>query len=77
MFRTELAELQESDEEVRRIRAAGELQDGYKEVDGVLHHQGLPFIPEIIRTELISRHHDDPLSGHFGSDKTRELIGRK
>ena len=52
-------------------------QDGYEDNDGVLHHQGLPFIPEIIRTELISRHHDDPLSGHFGIDKTRELIGRE
>ena len=71
-----LSELQESDKESRRIRAEG-LRDGYKEVDGVLHHQGLPFVPEIIRTELISRHHDDPLSGHFGIDKTRELIGRK
>ena len=27
--------------------------------------------------ELISRHHDDPLAGHFGFDKTRELITRK
>ena len=26
---------------------------------------------------MISRHHDDPLVGHFGIDKTRELIGRK
>ena len=53
------------------------LKSDYEEVDGVLHHQGLPFVPEAIRTELISRHHDDPLAGHFGIDKTRELIGRK
>ena len=72
-----LPELQESDDEVRRMRAIGELQDGYKEVDGVLQHQGLPFVPEIIWTKLISRHHDDPLAGHFGIDKTRELVGRK
>ena len=25
----------------------------------------------------ISCHHNDPLTGHFGIDKTRELIGRK
>ena len=43
----------------------------------MLHHQGLPFVPEVIRTKLISRHHDDPLTGHFGIDKTRELVGRK
>ena len=43
----------------------------------MLHYQGLSFVPEVIRTELISRHHDDPLAGHFGINKTRELIGRK
>ena len=42
-----------------------------------MHHQGLPYVPEIIKTELISRHHDDPLAGHFGIEKTRELVARK
>ena len=72
-----LPELQELDKEVRSIRAAGELQDGYKDINGVLHYQGLPFVPEVIQTEIISRHHDDPLAGHFGVDKTRELVGQK
>ena len=43
----------------------------------MFQYQGLPYIPEIIRSEVISRHHDDLLAGHFGIDKTRELIGRK
>ena len=43
----------------------------------MLHYQRLPFVPEIIRTKLISRHHDNPLAGHFSINKTRELIGRK
>ena len=34
-------------------------------------------MPEIIWTELISQHHDNSLAGHFGINKTRELIGRK
>ena len=42
-----------------------------------MHHQGLSFVSEVIWTELISRHHDDPLAGHFGIDKTKDLIGRK
>ena len=71
-----LSELQESDNEARKIRAEG-LKNDYEEVDGVLYHQGLPFVPEAIRTEIISRHHDDPLAGHFGIDKTKDLIGRK
>ena len=75
-MRLRLSELQESDDEARKIRAEG-LKDDYEEVDGVLHHQGLPFVPEAIRTELISRHHDDPLANYFGVDKTRELVNRK
>ena len=43
----------------------------------MLHYQGLLYVPEIIQTELISRHHDNPLAGHFGIEKTRELIARK
>ncbi len=43
----------------------------------VLCHQGLPYVPEIVKTELISKHHDDPLAGDFGIDKTQELIARK
>ena len=62
-------------------------KDGWEYFEGILHHQGLPYVPGIIRTELISRplriektqelvarkHHDDPLVGHFGIEKTREL----
>ncbi len=54
------------------------MKDGWEEdADRVLHHQGLFYVPEVIRTELISRQHDDPLEGYFGMDKTRELIARK
>ena len=54
-----------------------ELQEGQTDIDGVLHHQGLLFMPKVIWTELISRHHDDLMASHFGINKTRELIGRK
>ena len=70
-----LAELQKSDDEAQKIQAKS--LDGYEDVDGMLHYQELPFMPEIIRTELISRHHNNLLAGHFGINKTRELIGRK
>ena len=76
-MRLRLAELQELDKEARKVRATRKLQAGWEDIDGVLHHQGLPFVPEAIRIEFISRHHDDPLAGHFGINKTKELIGRK
>ena len=34
-------------------------------------------MPGIIRTEIISRHHNDPLAGHFGVENSRELVARK
>lgn len=56
-----------------QIRAE-ELQEGPEDIDGVLHHPGLPFTPGVIRIKLIHRHHDDSLTNHFGFDKTQELI---
>ena len=43
-----------------RIRA--EMLDGLEDVKGVVHHQSLSYVPEVIRTELISRHHDEGTS---------------
>ena len=72
-MRLRLQELQENNLEAQELR----LKDGYQEVDKVLHHKGLPFIPEAIRMELISRHYDDPLAGHFGIKKIRKLLVQK
>ena len=45
-MRLKVAELQESDEEARNFRA--ESLNSWEEFNRVLHHQGLPFVPEII-----------------------------
>ena len=29
--------------------------DGYEDVEGVVHHQSLSYVPEIIRTELTTK----------------------
>ena len=75
-MRLQLPELQDEDEEAKVLRAGG-LPEGWEEVEGVLQYRGLPYVPEIICSEVISRHHNDPLIEHFGIDKTRELVGRK
>ena len=70
-MRLRLHKLQAEDEQAWKLRADQQLdQQGWKNIDGVLHHQGLPYVPEIIRAEVISRHHNDPLSSHFGIKKT-------
>ena len=58
-IRLRLQELQNEDKQAQKAKAkhSESWDDGKK----VLHHQGLPYVPEIIRTELISRHHDNPL----------------
>ena len=71
-----LPELQDNDKEAIVLRAGG-LPEGWEDVKGVLQYQEPPYIPEIICSKVISCHHDDPLAGHFGINKTRELIGRK
>ena len=75
-MRLRLVELQAEDGQARKIRAE-KLGGNWEDSDRILHHQGLLYVPEIIRTELISRHHDDPLVSHFGIKKTQELVARK
>ncbi len=76
-LRLQLPELQVEDQEARRVREQGPKNGWEENADRVLCHQGLLYVPEIVRTKLISRHHNDSLASHFGIDKTRELIARK
>ncbi len=75
-MRMRLPELQDDDKEAMKLRSEG-LPEGWEDIEQVLHYQGLPYVPKVIRSELISRHNDDPLAGHFGIEKTRKLIVRK
>ena len=65
-----LQELQETNSKAQKLRS----KEDYKEVKGVLHHQRLFFVPETIRTELISCHHNNPLAAYFGIKKIYELL---
>ena len=72
-LRLQLPELQVENQVAGEIWEKG-LRGVWEEIDGVLHREGLPYLPEIIKTEIISRHYDDLLAGHFGVEKTRKLI---
>ncbi len=71
-----LPELQDDDKEAMKLRSEG-LPEGWEDIEQVLYYQSLPYVPKVIRSELICRHHDDPVAGHFGIEKTRELIAKK
>ena len=75
-MRLRLQELQSKDKQVRKFRAEQPVKD-WQDIEDVLHHQGLPYFSEIIRTELISRHHDNLIAGHFSIKKTREFVAQK
>ena len=74
-MRLRLHKLQAKDKQAQKTKA--EQSEGWEDLDGVLHHQGLPYVPEIIRTELINRLHDNSLASHFEIEKIQELIARK
>ena len=73
-MRLRLQKLQETNSEAQELRQKG-LRDGlYQDINGVLYHQGLSFMPKAIRPELISRHYDNPLVSHLDIKKTRKLL---
>ena len=72
-----LQELHDEDNQAWKVRTEQLSNADWQDIKGVLHYHGLLYVPEIIKTELISRHHDDPLAGHFGIEKTQELLARK
>ena len=76
-MRLRLSELQENNEEAKLLRRAARFPKGWEDVKRVLQYQGLLYVPEIIWSEVINCHHNDPLVDHFGIEKTRELVSRK
>ncbi|KAF4228200.1 hypothetical protein CNMCM8980_006938 [Aspergillus fumigatiaffinis] len=43
---------------------------------GLIYLRGLIYIPECMRSEIIARHHNDPMHSHMGTEKTAEAISR-
>ena len=74
-IRLRLHKLQAKDKQARKARA--EYPEGWDKIKGILHYEGFPNIPETIRTELISRHHNNSLAGHFDIKKTCKLVAQK
>ena len=76
-MRLKLQKFQDEDNQAQKVRIEQLGNANRNNIDGILHHQGLSYIPEIIQTKLISRHHNNPLVGHFGIEKIYELIAQK
>ena len=75
-MRLRLPGLQSKNNQAKKLQAV-EFLEGWEDIKRVLQYEGLPYIPEIIQFKLISQHHNNPLAGHFGIDKTQNVIARK
>lgn len=75
-MRIRLFGFQNDNKEVEKLRSK-KILEGWENMKKVFYYQGLPYVPEIISLELISRHHNNFLRGPFGIEKTRELIAQK
>jgi transposase InsO family protein len=82
-----LRELQLGDAQAKAVREASEKQaDSVSRAgspwtegeDGLLQHRNRAYVPSLtpLRREILRRYHDDPMAGHFGREKTLELIRR-
>jgi hypothetical protein len=48
----------------------------WKVISGALTYEGRIYVPEPLRSKVISLVHDNPKSGHFGALRTAELVSR-
>jgi hypothetical protein len=76
---------QDEEEILRLVRNARqkwdpsvESQKGWKETNGIGQKDGMIYVPndKVLRDRIVYMHHDSPIAGHPGIDKTTELITR-
>ena len=53
------------------------VKDNWQNINGVLYYQGLSYVPEIIWTKLITKHHKNLQGDQFVIKKICELIAQK
>ena len=71
---------------IKMLNGSVEIEKSYKklikdfkqdnEEKDLLLYKGLLYVPKEMRTSIIEMFHDSPVSGHFGINKTKELITR-
>jgi hypothetical protein len=64
-------------EQIKERLRINDINDEYEFNDGLLYFKGLLYIlPGPIRLKIIQMRHDLPTVGHFGFNKTMELLSR-
>ena len=71
-----LFKLADNHKEAKKLHSK-RLPKGWEDIEEVLYYEGLTYVLKVICSELISKHHDNPLVGYFGIKKMQELKARK
>ncbi len=74
-MRIRLPQLEDNNKEAKKLRLEG-LLEGWEDIEQVFYYQSLSYVPKVIRSKLISRHHNYFLAGHFSIEKSWELIAK-
>ena len=64
--------------EIKQARVKMLRDKKQREVDGVMYKEGKVYVPKDnkLRAEIVRLHHDTPVGGHRGQQKTIELVTR-
>lgn len=68
--------LQDNIAKANKLRVE-KLSKNKKDIERVLYHQGLSYIPEILYFNFINYYYKNLLAGYFEIDKMHKLITRK
>ena len=70
--------IQDQIQEYTKAHNLAESYKNYDEEDGILSRDGKIFVPDDdnLWMEIVRLHHDTPLAGHLGQEKTLELLKR-
>jgi hypothetical protein len=73
----EIAEATKKDKIIQEmLKNSAENENLTADENGLVYLRNLIYIPDCMRTEIIKQHHDDPMHGYIGIEKTAELISR-
>ena len=64
-----LFKLQNNNKKVKKLKSE-KLLEGWEDIEEVLYYLSLLYILKVIYSELINRHHNNLLIGHFRIEKT-------
>ena len=63
---------------IRRKERGEKMPDDWTESNGLLYYKNRLYIPEskVLQTEIAKGCHDSRVAGHFGQEKTIEIVTR-